>query len=67
MNPKSNQFACSSILWIAAILLGLTIIGCEKERKEKVIDIKAPGVSIEVERGENSADVKIDTDHRDRN
>ena len=48
---------------VCAISFALAIAGCEKApKKEKVIDIKAPGVSIEVEKDANSADVKVETD-----
>lgn len=35
-------------------------LGCEQP-KEKVLDIKAPGVSVEVERSEDGAGVTVET------
>ena len=39
-------------------------LGCEQP-KEKVLDIKAPGVSVEVERSEEGAGVKVETPDAD--
>jgi hypothetical protein len=65
MQNRRRQTAGHLLTSIAAMAFLLTLAGCEK-RKEKVIDIKAPGVSIEVERDGDSADVKIETDRDKR-
>ncbi len=52
-----------AVLFVAGVLAGVS--GCE--RKERVIDIKAPGVSIEVDRDKDSGRVDVDVDAgRDR-
>lgn len=54
-----------SAITSTAVLLGL--VGCE--RSERVLDIKAPGISIEVDRDKKSGRVDMDVKtphHRSR-
>ena len=57
--PPSRSLLCA-----LAITAPLLVAGCE--RKEKVIDVKTPGGSVEVERSKDTGrvDVKVDSDHR---
>ena len=45
---------------LAGMALGLLAAGCE--RKEKVLDVEAPGIDIEIERStsDGSLDIKVD-------
>jgi hypothetical protein len=45
---------------VAVVAVTLALAGCEKKEKEKVIDIKAPGVDVTIERDVDSGAVNVD-------
>jgi hypothetical protein len=44
---------------LAASLGAISLAGCE--RKERVVDIEAPGVDVEVDRNIDTGEVEVDT------
>ena len=43
-----------------AIVCAVSLAGCAKNEKEKVLDIDTPGVSVEVERNKSDGEVNVD-------
>ncbi|HTN00497.1 hypothetical protein [Planctellipticum variicoloris] len=58
MHAKTIRYGFATALLAGSTVLSLS--GCE-EPKQKVLDIKAPGVDIEVERSKSGSDTKIET------
>ncbi|MGQ0636811.1 MAG: hypothetical protein ACT4QC_19555 [Planctomycetaceae bacterium] len=63
MFPVRHRFLGTALNVMVCALLSLSG-GCE--RKEKILDIKAPGIDIEVERSSKGIDGTIKTEPRER-
>lgn len=57
-HPRGGKLA-AGVLAAVASLGAVGLIGCE--RKEKVVDIEAPGVDVEVERNTDTGEVEVET------
>jgi hypothetical protein len=47
---------------VAISLMSLALSGCE--RKERVIDVKTPGVDVQVDRNVDTGGVEVNTDRK---
>lgn len=62
MYAKTIRYGFATALLAGGTVLSLS--GCE-EPKQKVLDIKAPGVNIEVERSKSGGEVNVETGDKD--
>ena len=56
---KSQRWLVTSVLAVASTVGALALSGCE--RKERVLDIEAPGVDVEVDRNIDTGEVEVET------
>jgi hypothetical protein len=56
---KSKHTLAAGVLTMAASIGAFGLSGCE--RKERVIDIEAPGVDVEVDRNIDTGEVEVET------
>lgn len=54
----SRRVASASFFSVLTVALCLSVAGCE--RKEKIVDIEAPGVNVEVERNIDTGKVDVE-------
>lgn len=57
-NRHSRWLAAGLLTWGAITMT--TLSGCEDARKEKLLDIEAPGVDIEINKTGTDRDVDVD-------
>jgi hypothetical protein len=62
IKQQSTRRLAAGLMVAAASLSVFGITGCQ--RKEKVVDIKAPGVDVEVERNVDTGEVEVDANKR---
>jgi hypothetical protein len=62
MHAKTTQSGFATALLAGSAMLSIS--GCE-EPKQKVLDIKAPGVNIEVDRSKSGGELNVETGDKD--
>jgi hypothetical protein len=58
LSKRQRSWSAAKTLVIAICLGSFAVAGCE--RKERVVDIEAPGVDVEVDRNVDTGEVEVD-------
>lgn len=64
MQNRFNRLSRNLLLLAGVAAMSIGVTGCE--RKERVVDVKAPGIQIKVDRDKDSGavDVNVDRDKK---